>query len=95
MSADEAIRATNDDAAGCKRFAIEKGYWKDPYIHYFLPKSERKAPEISRGYFARITGISTLLNEFLKVCKDEPNCFDYCSTYGALLWDENLLCCII
>ena len=32
------------------RYAVEKGYWKDDYIQYFvriLP--ERKAPEISRG----------------------------------------------
>ena len=67
MSNDDAIRATNDDAASCKRFAVEKNYWKDAYIHYFIHNIDRKAPEINRGYFARVSGIETLLKEFLKV----------------------------
>lgn len=36
------------------RFATSKGYWKDPYIQYFVRQSgERKAPEISRGESVR------------------------------------------
>ena len=32
------------------RYAVEKGYWKDDYIKYFVRMMpERKAPEISRG----------------------------------------------
>lgn len=32
------------------RFATSKGYWKDPYIQYFVRSvGERKAPEINRG----------------------------------------------
>ncbi|KAJ6653918.1 hypothetical protein lerEdw1_007676 [Lerista edwardsae] len=70
---DEAVRGTCDDASLCKRYAISVGYWKDPYIEYFVrqPK-ERKAPEISRGYYARVQGVSNLLAAFLK--KTECNC---------------------
>ena len=67
MSSDDAIRATNDDAASCKRFAVQQGYWKDPYIQHFVRSAERKAPEINRGYYARVTGVRTLLRKFLNV----------------------------
>ncbi|KAF4800865.1 Leucine carboxyl methyltransferase 1 [Turdus rufiventris] len=48
--ADEAVRGTCEDASVCKRFAVSVGYWKDPYIQYFVRQAkERKAPEINRG----------------------------------------------
>lgn len=32
------------------RFAVSVGYWKDPYLQYFVRQAkERKAPEINRG----------------------------------------------
>ena len=68
MSEDDAVRATNDDAASCKLFAVKQGYWKDDYIQCFVRGAERKAPEISRGYFARVAGIKVLLKQFLEVC---------------------------
>ena len=67
MSEDDAVRATNDDAASCKRFATEKGYWKDPYIKFLVRGPERKAPEINRGYFARVLGVRILVDQFLQV----------------------------
>jgi hypothetical protein len=66
MSSDDAVQATNDDAASCKRFAVQKGYWSDPYIQYFVRNSERKAPEISIGYYARVKGVKSLLDKFLQ-----------------------------
>lgn len=36
------------------RFAVSVGYWKDPYIQYFVRQAkERKAPEINRGKLER------------------------------------------
>ena len=67
MSSDDAVMSTNDDAALCKRYAVQKGYWNDPYIQYFVRSSSRKQPEISRGYFARIRAIKLLVDHFLKV----------------------------
>lgn len=37
------------------RFAVSVGYWKDPYIQYFVRQAkERKAPEINRGKSAGV-----------------------------------------
>ncbi|XP_067343723.1 leucine carboxyl methyltransferase 1 isoform X3 [Channa argus] len=72
-TADEAVRATCDDATICKRFASSKGYWKDPYIQYFVRSvGERKAPEINRGYYARVHGVNHLLDAFIR--KTECHC---------------------
>ncbi|KAM5152323.1 leucine carboxyl methyltransferase 1 [Mantella aurantiaca] len=94
-TADEAVRGTCDDASICKRFAVSVGYWKDPYIQYFVRQAkERKAPEINRGYYARVHGVSQLLCAFLK----RTNCNCQVINLGAGLdttfWrlkDENLL----
>lgn len=64
---DEAVIATNDDASDCKRCAVRLGYWKDDYIGYFVRNQERKAPEINRGYFARVKGVEMCVEKFLKV----------------------------
>jgi len=71
MSAnDEAVRATNDDAASCKRSAVQIGYWSDPYIQFVTKASERKPPEISRGYYARVKGVQGLVHQFLEVSRN-------------------------
>lgn len=67
MEVDEGVQATNDDASECKRSAVQLGYWEDKYISLFVRGSERKAPEINRGYFARIRGVRILIDKFLKV----------------------------
>lgn len=72
MDSTEAIQATNDDASECKRCAVDLKYWKDDYIHHFVRHYEKKAPEINRGYFARISGISAAVNAFLQ--KAGPKC---------------------
>ncbi|XP_046362689.1 leucine carboxyl methyltransferase 1-like [Haliotis cracherodii] len=67
MACEDAVIATNDDAAQCKRFAVEKGYWTDPYISQIIPKGfSTHAPEINRGYFARVRSIQILMEKFLK-----------------------------
>lgn len=64
---DEAVISTNDDASECKRYAVRVGYWKDDYIGFFVRNTDRKAPEINRGYFARVNGIQTCIEKFLQV----------------------------
>ena len=64
---DEAVIATNDDASDCKRGAVRLGYWKDDYIGFFVRNQDRKAPEINRGYFARVKGVEMCIEKFLKV----------------------------
>lgn len=67
-SGDDGVISTNDDASGCKRHAVRVGYWKDDYIGSFVNNTDRKAPEINRGYFARVKGIEICIDKFLEVC---------------------------
>lgn len=67
MADDEAIRATNDEASECKRYATQLGYWSDPFINLFVKQTGRKAPEINRGYYARVRGVEVFIDKFLKV----------------------------
>lgn len=64
---DEAVQATNDDASECKRYAVQMGYWEDPYIHLFVRSTVVKAPEISRGYYVRTKGVWVLIEKFIQV----------------------------
>lgn len=64
---DEGIIATNTDATECKRCAVELGYWKDDYITYFVRHVDRKAPEINRGYYARVRAMEMFIHQFLEV----------------------------
>ena len=64
---DEAVRLTNDDASICKKYAVQKGYWKDRYLPLFVRSNERKTPEISRGYFARVKAKTIMIHKFIKV----------------------------
>ncbi|MFT7812171.1 leucine carboxyl methyltransferase 1 [Arapaima gigas] len=94
-TADEAVRATCDDASMCKRFATSKGYWKDPYIQYFVRQvGERKAPEINRGYYARVQGMNYLLDAFLRKTACDCQVVNFGAGLDTTFWrlkDENLL----
>ena len=95
MSAsDEAVRATNDDAASCKRSAVQIGYWSDPYIQFVTKASERKPPEISRGYYARVKGVQGLVRQFLEVSRNVLITVTKKSRKGIgrlLIWKETVV----
>ncbi|GFO38313.1 leucine carboxyl methyltransferase 1-like [Plakobranchus ocellatus] len=87
MSADPGVIGTNDDASSCKRFAVDKGYWADPYISYLVQKSpSRKAPEINRGYYARVTSIQVILEKFLKMTKNNCQIISLGAGFDTLFW---------
>ena len=73
---DEAIQSTNSDASKFKSYAVSKGYYSDPFINLFSKSlssesnSEHRAPEMSRGYFARVHATKNLVTQFL----NETNC---------------------
>jgi len=71
LHGDEPVIATNDDASVSKRYAVSKGYWKDPYIQLFCRTITRKAPEISLGYFARVMAVRSAVESFLGVSNSE------------------------
>lgn len=86
MSDEDPVIQTNTDAALSKRDAVSKGYWHDPYIQYFVKTSERKTPEISRGYYARVQGVKTLLDKFLKVSGPECQIVNLGAGFDTLFW---------
>ncbi|KAJ8310262.1 hypothetical protein KUTeg_012624, partial [Tegillarca granosa] len=87
MASDDAVRATNDDAAQCKRFAVERGYWKDPYIAYMTPRGQAKhAPEINRGYFARVSAMRALLRKFLKITNQACQVVNFGAGFDTTYW---------
>jgi len=83
---DEAIQLTNNDASSFKSYAVHKGYWKDAYINNFSPvlsksssqpfANEHKPPEMSRGYFARVSSMRTVIHKFLDshTVNSKPQC---------------------
>lgn len=61
------VIATNDDASESKKSCVKLGYYHDDYLQNFVKMSEKKAPEINRGYYARVKGIEICIEKFLKV----------------------------
>lgn len=87
MSYDDGVMATNDDAASCKRFAVQKGYWVDDYIQHFVKMMpERKAPEISRGYYARVQGMKMLLDQFLELTGRNCQVVNIGAGFDTMFW---------
>nr|CAG4650268.1 EOG090X08O3 [Sida crystallina] len=93
MDQDEAVRSTNDDASICKRFAVHMGYWNDPYLPLLVRNTERKTPEINRGYFARVQGISNLIHKFITITKGQCQIVNFGAGFDTRFWnlrDQNL-----
>ncbi|XP_052784460.1 leucine carboxyl methyltransferase 1-like [Mya arenaria] len=88
MSSEEGVRATNDDAAQCKRYAVDKGYWQDPYIKLFTSRGQQNhAPEISIGYYARVKGLRMILEKFLTVTDGKCQIVSIGAGFDTLFWN--------
>ncbi|MEQ2222822.1 Leucine carboxyl methyltransferase 1 [Ilyodon furcidens] len=76
-------------------FATSKGYWKDSCLQYFVRNvGERKAPEINRGYYARVKGVNLLLDAFLEKTEGHCQVINLGAGLDTTFWrlkDENLL----
>jgi len=91
---DEPVMATNDDASECKRGAVQLGYWTDNYIPYFVKQIERRAPEINRGYFARIKGVDNFIQKFISRAGSNAQIINFGAGFDTLYWrlkDEGVL----
>lgn len=62
---DSAVMETASDASLCKLSASSLGYYKDPYVQYFVKSPSRRMPIINRGYYARVAAVETLVTKFL------------------------------
>ncbi|KAJ1372722.1 hypothetical protein KIN20_034956 [Parelaphostrongylus tenuis] len=69
FSDDYSVQRTNDDATQCKLAAVQLGYWKDEYLSRFVQHGTdhcRRDPEISIGYWARVSAINQLVERFIE-----------------------------
>uniref|UniRef100_A0A9L0IEL1 [phosphatase 2A protein]-leucine-carboxy methyltransferase n=1 Tax=Equus asinus TaxID=9793 RepID=A0A9L0IEL1_EQUAS len=74
------------------RFAVSIGYWHDPYIQHFVRLSkERKAPEINRGYFARVHGIRQLIKAFLQKIECQCQIINLGAGMDTAFWTLKIL----
>lgn len=82
----EPVMATNDDASECKRAAVQIGYWEDKYIPFFVKQIQRKAPEINRGYYARVRGVETFIHKFLSKAGQTAQIVNLGAGFDTLYW---------
>ncbi|XP_014663738.1 PREDICTED: leucine carboxyl methyltransferase 1-like [Priapulus caudatus] len=59
---------------------------KDEYIKYFCHTCERRAPEISRGYYARVMGVKHLLQQFIQMTGGACQIISLGAGYDTLYW---------
>ncbi|XP_033207868.1 leucine carboxyl methyltransferase 1 [Belonocnema kinseyi] len=86
MANDEAVQATNDDASDSKRYAVQCGYWSDPFINFFVKQTNKKTPEINRGYYARVKGIEVFVDKFLKLSGGKGQIINLGAGFDTLYW---------
>uniref|UniRef100_A0AC35TP95 Leucine carboxyl methyltransferase 1 n=1 Tax=Rhabditophanes sp. KR3021 TaxID=114890 RepID=A0AC35TP95_9BILA len=91
VSDDYSVQKTNDDATECKHVAVQLNYWEDPFISKFVPSHSeqhkaRRDPEISRGYWARITGIRSLLTDFIAEAGDKCQIISLGAGFDTNYW---------
>ncbi|XP_050312272.1 leucine carboxyl methyltransferase 1 [Anthonomus grandis grandis] len=86
MGDEGAVMATNDDASECKRGAVQLGYWTDNYISYFVRHMEKRAPEINRGYYARVKGVDTFVQKFINRAGSNAQVVNFGAGFDTLYW---------
>lgn len=62
---DGAVMETASDASLCKLSASTLGYFRDPFVQFFVKSPSRRMPIINRGYYARVAAMEMLLTKFL------------------------------
>ncbi|KAH7091177.1 S-adenosyl-L-methionine-dependent methyltransferase [Paraphoma chrysanthemicola] len=63
---DDAVKGTDQDAAGSRVSCVELGYLHDPYAKLFATQpATRRLPLLNRGTYVRTTAIDQLVSKFL------------------------------
>lgn len=71
---DAAIRATDSDAAIARWFAVQKGYFSDPFIRHFVQRPHlqpARPPLINIGTYVRSESIDELVSGWLDLSQKE------------------------
>ncbi|KAF2739469.1 leucine carboxyl methyltransferase 1 [Polyplosphaeria fusca] len=70
---DNAVKGTDQDAAGSRVSCVELGYLHDPYAKLFATQSStRRLPLLNRGTYVRTTAIDLLIDKFITTSPDSP-----------------------
>ncbi|KAI7901788.1 leucine carboxyl methyltransferase [Cokeromyces recurvatus] len=64
---DDIVKGTNDDATVSRLSAVNLGYIKDPFVHFFVKRATRRLPIINRGTFLRCYSIDSIISQFLSM----------------------------
>lgn len=90
ISDDYSVQKTNDDATECKYAAVKLGYYNDEYLSRFVlacgEHAGRRDPEISRGYWARITAIKMLVESFIQQAGSSCQIINIGCGFDTLYW---------
>lgn len=89
MSSDSdlAVQATCNDASSCKRYAVQKGYWKDNYIKDMVRSiGNRKPPEINRGYYARTESVWIFTQKFIQATRGNCQIVSLGAGLDTMFW---------
>ncbi|KAL5512601.1 hypothetical protein ACEPAG_3254 [Sanghuangporus baumii] len=71
---DAPIRETDNDALLARLSAVQKGYLKDPFVRFFVPRAhlqQHRPPLINIGTWVRSESIDRLVDAWLDLCKSE------------------------
>ncbi|KAF2196069.1 leucine carboxyl methyltransferase 1 [Delitschia confertaspora ATCC 74209] len=70
---DEAVRGTDQDAAGSRVSCVQLGYLHDPYASCFATQqSTRRLPLLNRGTYVRTSAIDSLVRKFIETSPEQP-----------------------
>ncbi|OTF75913.1 hypothetical protein BLA29_002037 [Euroglyphus maynei] len=77
---------TNNEASRTKLWLSQQGYIDDPFVKYFCQNPMKRAPEINRGYFARVYAITHSVKRFC--LRDGANCqiVNIGSGFDTIFW---------
>ncbi|VDO39446.1 unnamed protein product [Haemonchus placei] len=89
FSDDYSVQRTNDDATQCKYAAVQLGYWKDEFLPRFAytgAPEARRDPEISIGYWARVSAVHHLVERFIDKTEGQCQIISLGCGFDTLFW---------
>ncbi|VDL76924.1 unnamed protein product [Nippostrongylus brasiliensis] len=89
FSDDYSVQRTNDDATQCKFAAVQLGYWKDEFLPRFAysgSAESRRDPEISIGYWARVSAVNYLVERFIDKTEGQCQIVSLGCGFDTLFW---------
>uniref|UniRef100_A0A914GUF6 Leucine carboxyl methyltransferase 1 n=1 Tax=Globodera rostochiensis TaxID=31243 RepID=A0A914GUF6_GLORO len=91
VSEDYSVQKTNDDATECKFVAAQLGYYNDKFIPAFIhactsEKPYHRDPEITRGYWARTSAITSVVVQFIQLAGPSTQILNLGAGFDTLYW---------